>query len=64
MLRSRMFSDLLDRGRLEAGLESIWDSLQDSIRLQFILSGFGIVSQEWVDGHSLHPIGHRGSQPA
>lgn len=53
--------DPLDRSRLETALESIWDTLQDSKRLQSILSGSEPLPHEEA-GSYLHfrPIGYRG----
>ncbi|KAF4213741.1 hypothetical protein CNMCM5878_010112 [Aspergillus fumigatiaffinis] len=60
--RSDLFrDDPLDRRRLENALESVWHILQDSKRLQSILSGSEPLPHEEADSYShFHPIGHRG----
>ncbi|KAH3454112.1 hypothetical protein KXV78_007586 [Aspergillus fumigatus] len=53
--------DPLDRRSLETALQSIWDILQDSKRLEFILSGSEPLPHEEAGCYShFHPIGYRG----
>lgn len=60
--RSDLFrDDPLDGRRLEDALESLWHILQDSQRLQSILSGSEPLPHEEAGSYShFHPIGHRG----